>query len=105
MRRFASTSRTAATFCISISRNWSEVTWVAAASYLTRAQARKRFRRHSGDEYQQAEYKVDKDSQEIGGADNRERAKFWEVWDKATKRCRLGRPGLREDPRRGRPPP
>jgi hypothetical protein len=73
-------------FLHSISRNWREVTWVAAASYLTRGQARKRFRRHSGDEYQQAEYRVDKDSQEIGGADNRERAKFWEVWDKANQR-------------------
>ena len=29
-----------------------------------------------------AEYKVDKDLQEIGGADNRERAKFWEIWHK-----------------------
>ena len=69
-------------FLHSISRNWREVTWVAAASYLTRAEARKRFMRHSGDAYQEAEYKVDKDAKEIGGADNRERAKFWEIWDK-----------------------
>ena len=73
-------------FLHSLARNWREVTWVAAASYLTRKQARRRFRRHSGDEYQQAEYKVDKDTQDIGGADNRERAKFWEVWDKGNKR-------------------
>ena len=73
-------------FLHSLSRNWREVTWVAAASYLTRSQARRRFRRHSGDEYQQAEYKVDKETQDIGGADNRERAKFWEVWDKGHKR-------------------
>ena len=73
-------------FLHSISRNWREVTWVAAASYLTRSQARKRFRRHSGDEYQDAEYRVDKDSQEVGGADNRERAKFWEVWDRSARR-------------------
>ena len=39
-------------------------------------------RQYSGDEYQEAEYKVDKDAKEIGGADNRERAKFWEIWDK-----------------------
>ena len=73
-------------FLHSISRNWREVTWVAGASYLTRGEARKRFYKHSGDAYQQAEYKVDKDAKEIGGADNRERAKFWEIWDKANRR-------------------
>ena len=67
-------------FLHSLSRNWREVTWVAAASYLTRAQAKARFKDYSGDEYQKAEYKVDKDLKEIGGGDNRERAKFWEVW-------------------------
>jgi hypothetical protein len=36
----------------------------AAASYLTRSEARKRFHKHSGDEYQRAEYRVDKDSKE-----------------------------------------
>jgi hypothetical protein len=73
-------------FLHSISRCWYEVTWVAAASYLTRAQARKRFRRYSGDAYQEAEYVVDRDSKEVGGADNRERAKFWEVWHKGENR-------------------
>ena len=73
-------------FLHSISRNWREVTWVAAASYMTRGQARKRFRKHSGDAYQDADYRVDKEGQEIGGADRRERAKFWEVWDRASKR-------------------
>jgi len=69
-------------FLHSLSRNWREVTWVAAASYLTRAQAKERFGEYSGDQYQLAEYKVDKDLQEIGGSDNRERAKFWEIWHK-----------------------
>jgi hypothetical protein len=73
-------------FLHSISRNWEEVTWVAAAAYLTRSQARKRFKETSGDAYQDAEYKVDKDSKEVGGADNRERAKFWEVWSKKDNR-------------------
>ena len=73
-------------FLHSISRNWREVTWVAAASYLTRSEARKRFRKTSGDAYQNAEYRVDRDSKDIGGADNRERAKFWEVWHKGSKR-------------------
>jgi hypothetical protein len=69
-------------FLHSLSRTWREVSWVAAASYMTRPQAKKRFGKYSGDEYQKAEYKVDKDAKEIGGGDNRERAKFWEVWHK-----------------------
>jgi hypothetical protein len=62
------------------------VTWVAGASYLTRHEARERFKKHSGDAYQQAEYKVDKESKVVGGADNRERAKFWEIWHKTSRR-------------------
>ena len=73
-------------FLHSVSRCWYEVSWVAAASYLTRAEARKRFYKHSGNAYQDADYKVDKDSEEIGGADNRERAKFWEIWSKKDQR-------------------
>ena len=84
-RRSASTTRTGATSC-TLTRNWREVTWVAAASYLTRAEARKRFHKYTGDDYQEADYKVDRDGKEIGGADKRERAKFWEIWDKTTKR-------------------
>src|SRR6187401_2247931 len=73
-------------FLHSVSRNWSEVTWVAGASYLTRQEARDRFEPTSGDDYKEAEYKVDLDIKEVGGTDNRERAKFWEIWDKANKR-------------------
>jgi hypothetical protein len=73
-------------FLHSISRNWREVTWVAGASYLTRQEARKRFYKYSGDAYQDADYKVDRDAKEVGGADARERAKFWEVWDKKNRR-------------------
>ena len=73
-------------FLHSVSRCWYEVTWVAAASYLTRDEARKRFKPYSGDAYQEAEYKVDKDSKEVGGADARERAKFWEIWHKPSRR-------------------
>ena len=80
-------------FVHSISRNWREVTWVAAASYMTRGEARKRFKRHSGDAYQDAEYRVNKDAKEIGGADNRERAKFWEIWDKGSERVIWVSPG------------
>jgi hypothetical protein len=73
-------------FLHSLSPNWREVTWVAAASYLTRGQARERFFPHSGNAYQEADYKVNKESQEVGGGDNRERAAFWEIWDKASRR-------------------
>jgi chemotaxis protein histidine kinase CheA len=69
-------------FLHSLSRNWREVTWVAAASYMTQAQAKERFKNYSGDEYQKAEYRVDKELKDLGGADNRERAKFWEIWHK-----------------------
>jgi len=73
-------------FLHSVSRCWYEVTWVAAASYLTRAEARERFYPTSGLAYQEAEYAVDKDAKEVGGADARERAKFWEIWDKKSRR-------------------
>jgi len=81
-------------FLHSISRNWAEVTWVAAASYLTRAEARKRFFKHSGKAYQDAEYRVNRDANEVGGADNRERAKFWEIWHKTEKRVLWVSPGV-----------
>ena len=73
-------------FLHSISRNWREVTWVAAASYLTRQEARERFYKYSGDAYQDADYKVDREAKEVGGADARERGKFWEIWDKKNRR-------------------
>jgi len=73
-------------FLHSLSRSWREVEWVAGASYMTRAQARKRFHPHSGDAYKDAEYKVDRDAQEVGGTDRRERAKFWEIWHKGERR-------------------
>jgi hypothetical protein len=73
-------------FLHSVSRCWYEVTWVAGASYMTRQQARERFRPYSGNAYQDADYKVDKESKEVGGADDRERAKFWEVWHKTEQR-------------------
>ncbi len=73
-------------FLHSVSRNWREVTWVAGASYLTRSEARERFHPTSGDVYKEADYKVDRDIKEVGGTDNRERAKFWEIWDKPNRR-------------------
>ena len=69
-------------FLHALVRNWREMPWVAAASYMTRPQAAKRFKQYSEDEYQKLEYKVSKESQEVGGADSRERAKVWEIWHK-----------------------
>lgn len=73
-------------FLHSLSRNWREVTWVAAASYMTRKEARARFYEYSGDEYQDADYVIDRDVNEVGGTDERERAKIWEIWDKSSER-------------------
>jgi hypothetical protein len=67
-------------------RNWYEVVWVAAASYLTREEMKKRFSKHSGDAYDDADYKIDRDTHDIGGSDERERAKVWEVWHKGLAR-------------------
>lgn len=73
-------------FLHSISRSWEEVWWVAAASYMTLDEAGRRFRDSSGDAYQRAEYRVDKDVRDLGGADDRERACVWEIWNKYERR-------------------
>jgi len=73
-------------FLHSLSRSWREVEWVAAASYMTREDARDRFKKHSGLCYQDADYRVDRDAQQIGGTDKRERAKFWEIWSRRDRR-------------------
>lgn len=73
-------------FLHGLAQNWREVPWVAGASYLTRKEAGERFRSTSKDEYLKAEYEVDKKRQDVGGADERERAKFWEIWSKTERR-------------------
>jgi hypothetical protein len=67
-------------------RSWSEVGWVAKASYLTKKEMRKRFGATSGNAYQNAEYTVQKDDRDNGASDNRSRAKVWEIWSKADNR-------------------
>ena len=69
---------------------------------MTQAQAKARFGKYSGDEYQKAEYKVDHELKDLGGADNRERAKFWEIWHKGMNTRRLGGGRLRGRARQGR---
>jgi hypothetical protein len=67
-------------FLHSICRNWAEVEWVAAASYLTRREAKKRFAKYSKDAWDKLDYKVQRDERDVGGMDDRERAKIWEMW-------------------------
>lgn len=63
-------------------RKWAEVGWVARRAWLTKKEARKRFKKHSGDAYQLAQYKTkrgdDDDSRNLTP-----KAGFWEVWHKA----------------------
>jgi hypothetical protein len=62
-------------------RKWKEVDWGAKRSWLTRAQARKRFYATSGNEYKQATYAVRKDDNDI--TDGQLKAGFWELWSKS----------------------
>lgn len=63
-------------------REWAEVGWVAGAAYLSKKKMRKRFGKTSGKAYQDATYIVQKDDKENGAADNRAKAKVWEIWSK-----------------------
>lgn len=62
-------------------RNWNEVGWVAAASYMAEDELKARFGSDAT-----AEYKVQKDDRDNGAADNRSKAKVWEIWSKEDKR-------------------
>lgn len=64
-------------------RKWSEVGWVAAASWLTKAQLRKRF--GDSDAIENAKYEqLDSDAAATQESRARERkCKVWEVWHKA----------------------
>lgn len=64
-------------------RTWKEVDWVAKRSWLTRKEARKRFRSTSGDAYADAAYEVRKDEANDDNSDGRLKAGFWELWSKS----------------------
>ena len=66
-------------FLHSVCRNWKEVDWVAKRSWLTKKEARKRFKKASGDAYQKLEYAVRKDADD-GIDDNKLKAGIWELW-------------------------
>jgi hypothetical protein len=61
-------------------RKWSEVGMVWRHAWLTKGEARKRFRRTSGNEYQNASYSKNKD--ELGEGNRTNKARFTEVWNK-----------------------
>jgi hypothetical protein len=69
-------------------RKWSEVGWVAGAAWMTKADMRKRFRKTSGDRYQDASYSVqrDDDGRDLEKRASVRKAKVWEVWHKADKK-------------------
>lgn len=68
------------------SRNWHEVGWVAFRGWLTREEMRERFQKHSGDEYLNAEYEVNKEAKNLGAADSIEKCGVWEIWSKTRNR-------------------
>ena len=65
-------------------RTWPEVGWVARRAWMTRGDMRKRFRKHSGDAYQNAKFTTKRDDEY--GEDQQSQTKkagVWEVWHKA----------------------
>lgn len=68
-------------------RKWSEVPWVARRAWLTRKEARKRFKSKSGDAYQTALLAAPQKAGEAdGAADNSRKIGVWEVWHKSDNR-------------------
>ena len=64
-------------------RKWCDVYAVARRVWMTRKDMRKRFKKTSGDAYQQASFNRDREDTTNGAADNSKRASVWEVWHKA----------------------
>lgn len=64
-------------------RKWQEVGWVARRAWMTRKDMRKRFRKHSGDAYQSANFTIKRDEHDNGSQDGSRKAGVWELWHKA----------------------
>lgn len=65
-------------------RTWPEVGWVARRAWMTRADMRKRFRKHSGDAYQNAKFTTKRDDDYGENQQSQtKKAGVWEVWHKA----------------------
>lgn len=65
-------------------RKWSEVDWVARGSWLTKDQAKKRFKKTSGTAYQDLAYQQRKNTSNADEPDDgKAKALVWEVWCKS----------------------
>jgi len=66
-------------------RKWCEVGWVAGASWMTKREMRQRFRKSSGDAYQDANFTKRREREDYDRETraNTPKAKVWEVWHKA----------------------
>lgn len=67
-------------------RYWSEVGWVAAASWLTKTEMKKRFAQHSDKAWEDASYTIyhdDEDRDTLSQRAGTAKCKVWEVWHKA----------------------
>ena len=69
-------------FLHSIARNWREVTWVAAASYLTRSRRASGSRNTAATPIRRPSTGRQGQPRRSAAPTTRERAKFWEIWDK-----------------------
>ena len=63
-------------------RTWAEVGWVARRAWMTRGDMRKRFKKHSGDAYQNAKFTTRRDDDQDEKSQTK-KAGVWEVWHKA----------------------
>jgi hypothetical protein len=64
-------------------RKWSEVGWVAGAAWMTKSEMRKRFRKTSGDAYQNAKFMLRRSQDGVEERQTTKKAKVWEVWHRA----------------------
>lgn len=64
-------------------RKWSEVGWVARCAYMTKQQMAERFRKSSGQAYEDASFNVDRQDVDNGASDLSMKAEVWEVWSRA----------------------
>jgi len=77
-------------------RKWCEVGWVARRAWLTRKEMSERFRKTSGNAYQDADYRLRQDSRDNGENDGTLKAGVWEVWHKADNRVYWVTEGVEE---------
>jgi hypothetical protein len=73
-------------FLHGLARIWKEVPWASAAAHLTKDEMKKRFHKHSGDAYLDAEYSVSREDRDKGAVDSESKARVWEIWHKTEKK-------------------